>query len=198
MPNRGADPRVPVGSVTFQMVSRGFRPRVATLAAGVAASDSQISLVDASAFMNGDVLELASGERVEISTTPNTTTNIVTVRRGVEGTTPATGASNDVVRLIGNSQGGVSKAVKYGLFSCCDFPPFSGFSLKWSFFRLFSVILCHGENLLLLIFIEELIFAQGPVVAFIAAVRRWKIGCLRPLTKNSLNICFPDFSSVTN
>ena len=29
-------PRVPVGSVTFNMVSRGFRPRVATLAAAVA------------------------------------------------------------------------------------------------------------------------------------------------------------------
>ena len=99
-------PRVPVGSVSFQMVSRGFRPRVATLAAAVAPLDNQLTLVDASAFMNGDVLELASGERVEISATPNTATNVVFVRRGVEATTPSTGASNDVIRLIGNSRTG--------------------------------------------------------------------------------------------
>ena len=64
-------PRVPVGSTTFSIVSRGFRPRVAALAAAVAAGDAQITLVDASPFMNGDVLELASGERVEITRRPD-------------------------------------------------------------------------------------------------------------------------------
>ena len=99
-------PRVPVGSVTFNMVSRGFRPRVATLAAAVAPGDNQLTLVDASAFMNGDVLELASGERVEIVAAPNVATNVVPVRRGAEGTTTSTGASNDIIRLIGNSRTG--------------------------------------------------------------------------------------------
>ncbi len=51
-------PRVPVGSTTFTMVKRAVRSRQATLAASVVAGDSQISLVDASPFMNGDVLEL--------------------------------------------------------------------------------------------------------------------------------------------
>ncbi len=99
-------PRVPVGSTTFSIVSRGFRPRIAMLAAPVVASDSQITLVDASPFMNGDVLELASGERVEITADPNVVTNTVPIRRGAEGTTAGTGAANDAIRLISNSRTG--------------------------------------------------------------------------------------------
>jgi hypothetical protein len=99
-------PRVPVGSTTFTMVNRTFRSRVALLAASVAATDTQISLVDASPFMNGDVLELASGERVELTTDPNVLTNTITVRRSAEGTTAATGALNDVIQLIANSRSG--------------------------------------------------------------------------------------------
>jgi hypothetical protein len=99
-------PRVPVGSTTFTIVSRGYRPRTATLASSVAASDTQITLTDVSPLMNGDVLELASGERVEIVSDPNVATNSVTVRRGSEGTTPAAGSANDTIRLIGNSRTG--------------------------------------------------------------------------------------------
>ncbi len=99
-------PRLPVGSTTFTIVRRGFRSRVATLAAPVAAGDAQISLADASPFMNGDVLELATGERVELTGDPNTTTNVVPVRRAAEGTTAGTGAVNDAVRLISNSRTG--------------------------------------------------------------------------------------------
>ena len=99
-------PRVPVGSTTFTIIRRGYRSRVAVLAAPVATGDVQISLVDASAFMVGDVLELASGERVEIQSDPNVTTDTITVRRAAEGTTAGTGAVNDVVRLISNSRTG--------------------------------------------------------------------------------------------
>ena len=99
-------PRVPVGSTTFTIVSRGHRTRTAALAAAVAPGDTQITLADASAFMNGDVLELASGERVEIMADPNPFTNAVTVRRGAESTTPAAGVVNDTIRLIGNSRTG--------------------------------------------------------------------------------------------
>ena len=99
-------PRVPVGSTTFTIVSRTFRSRIAMVAVAVAASDAQITLVDASPFMNGDVLELASGERVEITGDPNLSTNSIPVRRGAEGTTPGTAAVNDAVRLIGNSRTG--------------------------------------------------------------------------------------------
>jgi hypothetical protein len=99
-------PRVPVGSTTFTILSRAHRPRVATLSSAVAAGDSQIFLVDASPFMNGDVLQLVSGERVEIIADPVLSTNAVPVRRGAEGTTPGTGAANDTIRLIGNSRSG--------------------------------------------------------------------------------------------
>jgi hypothetical protein len=97
-------PRLPVGSTTFSIVRRGFRSRLASLAAPVALGDSQITLVDASPFMNGDVLELASGERVEITADPILATNVVLVRRAAEGTTAAAGAINDTVRLISRSR----------------------------------------------------------------------------------------------
>ena len=99
-------PRVPGGSTTFTMVNRSFRNRLATLTAAASATDAQISLADASALMNGDVLELASGERVELVADPNVFANTVTVRRGAEGTTPAASASGDLVRLIGNCRTG--------------------------------------------------------------------------------------------
>src|SRR5690349_6935563 len=73
-------PRQTVGSTTFTMVSRTFRTRTATLVAAVAAGVTQITLADASPFMNGDVLELASGERVEITADPNLATNAISVR----------------------------------------------------------------------------------------------------------------------
>ena len=99
-------PRVGCGSTSFTMINRTFRSRVASLAAAVATPDAQIGLVDASPFMNGDVLELASGERVEITADPNLITNVVQVRRGIEGTTAGTGMINDTVRLIANSRTG--------------------------------------------------------------------------------------------
>src|SRR4051794_37226478 len=99
-------PRVPVGSTTFSILSRGFRPRVAALGAAVAPADSQITLVDASPFMTGDVLELASGERVEILADPNLANNTVQVRRAAEATVAGTGLINDTIRLISNSRTG--------------------------------------------------------------------------------------------
>ena len=99
-------PRVPVGSTTFTIVKRGFRTRIAALAAPVAPGDVHISLIDASAFMTGDVLELASGERVEIINDPDAATNSVPVRRGAEGTAAGAGAVGDAVHLISNSRTG--------------------------------------------------------------------------------------------
>ncbi len=98
-------PRLPIGSTTFTIVGRTFRSRIATLVGSIIATDTQLTLADASPFMNGDVLELVSGERVEITSDPNLATNTVTVRRGAEGTTP-TGAANVTIRLIGNSRTG--------------------------------------------------------------------------------------------
>ena len=76
------------------------------MAAAIATSDVTISLVDPSSIMNGDVLQLVSGERVEVIADPNLINNTISVRRGAEGTTPGTGAVNDTALLIGNSRTG--------------------------------------------------------------------------------------------
>jgi hypothetical protein len=99
-------PRLPVASTVFSLVNRQFRNRTAKLAGAVAASDTQLSLVDASGLMNGDVLELPSGERVEIVSDPNIITNVIQVRRAAEGTAAGTAAANETIRLIGNSRTG--------------------------------------------------------------------------------------------
>jgi len=99
-------PRVATGSTTFTIISRSFRSRIANLAAPLAAADAKITLADAGAFMNGDVLELDSGERVELTTDPDLATNTANVRRGVEATVIGTGANGGTVRLIGNSRTG--------------------------------------------------------------------------------------------
>lgn len=99
-------PRLPIGSTTFTLVSRSFRSRTATLQAAITAASTQLTLDDASPFMNGDVLELASGERVELTADPVLAGNTVTIRRGAEGTTAGNGAAGDVIRLIGNSRTG--------------------------------------------------------------------------------------------
>ena len=99
-------PRIPVASTTFTVVSRVARPRTLKLGAALSAIDSSATFSDASYLMVGDVLELVSGERIEITGEVNVSTNAVTIRRAAEGTTAATGALNDTVRLVGNSRTG--------------------------------------------------------------------------------------------
>lgn len=99
-------PRNPVGSTTFSMVGREPRARVAMLAKDVAATDSQLTLTNAGPFMNGDVLELPTEERVEIVCDPDLATNVVPVRRRVEGTTAGCSVAGEILRLIGNSRSG--------------------------------------------------------------------------------------------
>lgn len=100
-------PRVPVGSTTFTVVSRGPRPRTGETAAPVGPGDTVIALADAGPFLNGDVLELPTGERVELVDHPDAARNTVAVRRGAEGTYPgAVLHVPAVVRLIGNSRTG--------------------------------------------------------------------------------------------
>jgi hypothetical protein len=99
-------PRMPVGSVTFTMVSRSYRNRNFVLNANALSTDTTLTLTDASPIMNGDVIEMASCEHVEVVADPNLTLNTITVRRGAEGTTAAAGSQNDVLRLVGNSRTG--------------------------------------------------------------------------------------------
>ncbi len=99
-------PRVPVASTTFSMINRAYRSRKATLAAAATLGDTVVTLADASALMNGDVLETPSGERIELMSAPNVLTNTITVRRGVEGTTPAAVPNGESLLLIANSRSG--------------------------------------------------------------------------------------------
>jgi hypothetical protein len=99
-------PRLPVASTTFSMINRAYRSRKTTLAANAAAGATSLQFTDASAFMNGDVLELPSGERVELTSAPSLVTNTATVRRGVEGTVPADATAGASVLLIANSRSG--------------------------------------------------------------------------------------------
>jgi hypothetical protein len=99
-------PRLPVASQTFTMVSRGFRSRTTSLLEGIGAADTDFLLEDASMLMNGDVLEMPSGEHVELVADPNPLTNVVTVRRGAEGSIPSAASVGAVIQLIGNSRTG--------------------------------------------------------------------------------------------
>jgi Family of unknown function (DUF5309) len=101
-------PRLPVASTSFDMVNRSFRPRTLTLAANVLVTDTQLTLVDGSSLMVGDVLELPSGERVEITADPvlGVSTDVVSIRRAAEGTTAAAATTGGSLFLIGNSRTG--------------------------------------------------------------------------------------------
>ena len=63
-------PRVPVGSTTFSMVNRAHRARWPHCRPACWRPIRIFVLADASPFMNGDVLELPSGERVELIEDP--------------------------------------------------------------------------------------------------------------------------------
>lgn len=97
---------VPVTSFKVDLWPSQYRPRTTTLAgAGVPdAAATTIPLTTAAFVMNGDILQLASGEFVEILAEPNTTANTVLVRRGVAGTTAAAAAAGTTVTRIGNSR----------------------------------------------------------------------------------------------
>ena len=99
-------PRVPVGSTKFTMHFRKPRTRSASNSGGdVNNTGTSITLDDASPFMIGDVLEATSGERIEITADP-TSGNVVTVKRGVDGTTAAAITNGTSLILIGNSRTG--------------------------------------------------------------------------------------------
>lgn len=98
-------PRLPVGSTTFYFAARPPRTRTYTLGAAVANNVvAQITFADATSMMLGDVIELDTGEHVEVTAKNNNT--VVTVNRGVAGTTAAAQNNATTARLIGNSRTG--------------------------------------------------------------------------------------------
>src|ERR1700733_9196399 len=112
-------PYVPVERVDFMMHTHKYRARSTTLGAAVSsATQSTLTLADATFLMNHDVLEIvdsATGniERVQISGDPTSATTVNVVRgiwsdiSGTQGTTPLSAAANtSTVNLIGNSRTG--------------------------------------------------------------------------------------------
>lgn len=105
-------PRALASANRFNMGTARVRPRTYTLGAAVADGVvTTITLSDASVMQVGDILQLNSGERVEVTADPtitNTTTGAgtVTVRRGIEGTTGAAQTISTPVILVGNSRTG--------------------------------------------------------------------------------------------
>ncbi len=112
-------PYVPVERVDFQMYTHKYRARSTMLGAAVSsATQTSLTLADATFLMNHDVLEVvdsATGnvERIQVSGDPSTP-NTINVTRGlwsqiggVVGTTPLSSmAPSSTVNLIGNSRSG--------------------------------------------------------------------------------------------
>lgn len=110
-------PKAPVGNISFNMVGYRFRPRTLALTATVQVGDTTLTVSDASILMNGDILQLSTGEAVEVVGAPNIAANTLTVRRAVgtaQGSftpTVATAIASithpaEVVTNIGNSRTG--------------------------------------------------------------------------------------------
>ncbi len=112
-------PYVPVERVDFQMYTHKYRARSTMLGAAVSsATQTSLTLTDATFLMNHDVLEIvdsATGniERIQVSGDPSSP-NTINVTRGlwsqtggVVSTTPLSSmAPNSIVNLIGNSRSG--------------------------------------------------------------------------------------------
>jgi hypothetical protein len=105
-------PRVAIGADKFKMGTRTVRSRTRTLGAALADNtNTTVNLTDVSDIMVGDVLELASGERVEVTADPtisNATSGAgtLTVRRGIASTTAAAQNNATTAILVGNSRTG--------------------------------------------------------------------------------------------
>lgn len=107
----GKEVQVP-GSVVFSWLNSLYRPRSLTFAgttettAGTGSYD--LTLADASMLMVGDVLRhtttAAATEDMEVTVVKSAT--VVTVKRGVAGTTAAILTNNDTVTLVSNSRTG--------------------------------------------------------------------------------------------
>lgn len=95
-----------VGADQFKMGINKVRAKTGlTLGAAVAdSSTTSVTVSDGSIFMIGDVFQMATGERCEVTADPSG--NVLTVRRGVEGTTAASQTISTAVVLLYNSRTG--------------------------------------------------------------------------------------------
>ncbi len=107
-------PRVKADTVTVEWLNSKTRPRSNTLSVAISSTgQTTLSFVDASMYMQGDILQLNDGtnnEFVEVNADPviGGSPDTVVVLRGKAGTTAqsAFATNNTVVTLVGNSRTG--------------------------------------------------------------------------------------------
>jgi hypothetical protein len=108
-----------VGNVAFVQYGHAHRPNSFLLMASINTSATTLTVNDSSIFQNGDILEMSSGEHVEVSADPNLTNNTITVTRAMEGTAgtaiTVVGGSEPTCYLIGNARTG-GEEFQRGLF----------------------------------------------------------------------------------
>lgn len=97
----------PKGAQSFKVASNAYRPNSTTMNNGGTLNSSATSVVvlDASVFMQGDVIEIDT-ESMLVSADPVISTNTLTIVRGYAGTSAASHNDLTVVFQIGNSRTG--------------------------------------------------------------------------------------------
>lgn len=109
----------PATQQTYNMFGHANRPNQVKVMASITNVATTINVSDASVFMNGDILELPTGEHVEVSADPDLVGNNLTVVRGVESTTATAitvvGGSEPTAWLIANSRTG-GERWQHGIF----------------------------------------------------------------------------------
>lgn len=102
--------QVPARQVEYKSVGHAQRPNAFLLMASATATGTTLTPNDASIFMNGDVIELPTGEHCEVAADPDTVANTITVTRAMEGTTgtavTVVTGSEPQCYLIGNTRTG--------------------------------------------------------------------------------------------
>ncbi len=109
----------PTPYVEFHQFGHAHRPSTFKLMASITNVATSATVDDSSIFMNGDILELTTGEHVEVVADPDTVANTITISRAMEGTTAAAitvvGGSEPTCYLIANSRTG-GEEFQRGLF----------------------------------------------------------------------------------
>ena len=105
-------PKAKVGSPHFLLVNDNYRPRQVAMNHGgtLGASDTSVTMSDASSFDVGDVIRIESEDM--LVTAINTSTNALTITRGYAGSTAATHADAQKALLVGNTRTGAENDVK--------------------------------------------------------------------------------------
>ncbi len=102
-------PTETTNAVEFKMVGHNFRSRVTKVVNAASATDTIITVADASILMNGDSVKFDSGEAAELVGAPDIVANTIRIARGKGGTTAAAITAQSTLFNMGNSRTGSEK-----------------------------------------------------------------------------------------